>query len=111
MNIGYVFLLVSVTIAAISQLLLKAGANKKYSTFIRQYLNVYVITGYGLTFLSMLLTMLAYRNIDYKYGPVIESLGFIIILVLSRLIFKEMLTFKKIAGACIILVGIFIYYL
>lgn len=111
MNIGYTLLLTSVTVASISQLLLKAGANKKYSSFIKQYLNIYVISGYGLTFLSMLLTMLAYKNIDYKYGPVIESLGFIIILILSRLIFSEMLTFKKIAGACIILAGIFIYYL
>lgn len=111
MNTGYIILLISVTISALSQMLLKTSANKSYTSFIRQYLNIYVIAGYGLTFLSMLLTMLAYRSLDYKVGPLIESLGFVIVLFLGRLIFKELVSIRKIIGICIILSGIVIYYL
>ena len=112
MNItSYIILLLSVTLAAISQILLKAGANKSYSSFIKQYLNLYVISGYGLTFISMFLTMLAYKGLEYKIGPVIESIGFIIVLILSRLFFEERITLKKFIGICLILSGIFIYYL
>lgn len=111
MLISYIILLSSVTISAVSQILLKAGADKNYKSFIRQYLNIYVIGGYGLLFASLFLTMLAYRNLEYKIVPLIESLGFVIVMILSRIFFKEMLTLKKILGICIILSGIFIYYL
>lgn len=111
MTISYIILITSVTIASVSQILLKAGANKQYPSIIRQYLNIFVISGYGLTFLSMLLTMIAYRGLEYKIGPLIESLGFVIVMILSRIFFKEALSLKKILGICIILVGIFIYYL
>lgn len=110
-TISYILLLSSVTLASFSQILLKAAANKTYTSFIKQYLNVYVILGYGLTFTSMILTMLAYKNLQYKIGPVIESLGFIIVLVLGRIFFNEKITLKKLIGICLILFGISIYYL
>ena len=111
MNYSYLILLSSVTLAAFAQILLKKGAEKTYSSFLRQYLNVYVIGGYGLTFFSLFLTTLAYRGLEYKVVPVMESLGFILIMFLSRLFFHEKLTLKKILGTCIILAGIGIYHL
>lgn len=108
---SYLILFASVLVSAFSQILLKKAASKEYPTFIRQYLNVYVICGYGMTFLSMFLTVLAYRGLEYKVVPIIESIGFILVMLLSRLIFKESLTWKKILGTCIILLGIGIYYL
>ena len=111
MNYSYLILLSSVTIAAFAQILLKKGADKSYSSFLRQYLNGYVIGGYGLTFFSLFLTILAYRGLEYKIVPIIESLGFILVMILSRIFFKEKLTPRKILGTCIILIGIGIYHL
>lgn len=111
MNPSYLILFASVTIASFAQILLKCGALKNYATFLRQYLNVYVISGYGLTFFSLFLTTLAYRGLEYKVVPMIESLGFILVMLLSRIFFKEKLTVKKICGTCIILAGICIYYI
>lgn len=108
---SYIFLLTSISIAAVSQMLLKKGALKQYDSFIRQYLNPYVICGYGLTFLSMFLTVLAYRGLEYKIVPILESIGFILVMLLSRIFFNEKLTTKKILGTCIILIGIGVYYL
>ena len=109
--ISYAILITSITIAAGAQILLKAGAEKHYETFIKQYLNPYVIIGYFLTFSSLFLTIIAYKGLEYKIVPLIESLGFIIVMFLSRIFFKEKLTINKILGTCIILIGIGIYYI
>lgn len=108
---SYCIYIVSVLIASLSQLLLKKSAEKKYASFWREYLNPYVITGYGFLFLSMFLTVLAFRGMDYKNGPVIESLGYVMVLLLSRLFFGEKLTKKKLIGTCCILAGIVFFYL
>lgn len=111
MNLSFCLYIFSVTIASLSQLLLKKSATKRHGSFLREYLNLYVIAGYGLLFLSMFLTVLAFRGMDYKNGPVIESLGYVLVLLLSRIFFGERLTKKKIAGTICILSGIMIFYL
>ncbi len=109
--IYWIFLLLSVTIASFSQILLKKSAAKKHESVIKEYLNPYVIIGYGMMVASTILTILAYRGIEYKNGPVIESLGYILIMVLSFLFFKEPITKKKILGNLLILLGVFVFYL
>ena len=42
----YFFLIGSVLVAAVSQVLLKKGALHHYDSWIREYLNPWVITGY-----------------------------------------------------------------
>lgn len=107
----YMLLLVlSVVVASLSQLLLKKSAQKSYSSVLREYLNVYVIVGYGMMVLSTLLTVGGYRGLEYKNGAVIESLGFVLVMVLSRLAFGEKITKKKVLGNVLILAGIFIFY-
>ena len=104
--------LAAVFIASISQLLLKAGANKNYATLIRQYLNPYVIIGYGLMVVSTLLFILAYHlGLGYKSGPVYEALAYPLILILSFLFLHERITPRKIAGNLIIVLGIIIFHL
>lgn len=97
-------------IASFSQLLLKKGAQNHYANVIREYLNVWVITGYALMVVSTLLTILAYRGLDYKNGPIIESLGFAFVMILSRLFFGEKITGKKVLGNMLIFAGILIFY-
>lgn len=111
MNFSYCLYVISVLIASLSQLLLKKSAGKKHASFLQEYVNPYVVTGYGFLFLSMFLTVLAFRGMDYKNGPVIESLGYVIVLLLSRIFLGEKLTGKKIAGTCCILAGIVVFYL
>lgn len=106
----FVLAVLSVVIAGFSQILLKKGAMREYSSFIREYLNGYVITGYFMMFISLFITMLAYRGMDFMNVPVIEAVGYILVPVLSFLFFKEQFTRKKVIGICLILNGIFIYY-
>lgn len=106
-----IFLLLSVLVAGFSQILLKKSAQKTYSSIIREYLNPYVIIGYGMMVVSTVLTVAAYTGLDYKNGPVIEALGFPLIMILSRVFFEEKITKKKLLGNSLILLGIIIFYL
>lgn len=112
MNSGFLLLaLLSVVIASFSQVMLKLGAGKTYNSKIGEYLNVYVITGYGMLFVSMVITIVAYSHLSYLSVPVVEAVGYVLVPVLSYFIFKEKLTKRKILGILFILTGIVIYYL
>ena len=102
--------LVSVVIASFSQVMLKLGAGKTYASKIREYLNLYVISGYGMLFVSMVLTIVAYSHLSYLSVPVVEAVGYVLVPVLSYFIFKEKLTKRKLCGIAFILCGIIIYY-
>lgn len=103
-------MLLSVTIASVSQILLKKSTLRSYDAVWREYLNPYVIGGYGLLFLSMLLTVYAYSGMDYKNGPVIEALGNVLVLVLSFMFFREPISGKKLLGIACIIAGMMVFY-
>ena len=109
--IYWFFLVASVVIASFSQVLLKKSAAKEYDNIIKEYLNPYVIIGYIMMVVTTVLTILAYRKIEYKNGPVIESLGYILIMIWSFFFFKEPITKRKVFGNALILLGILIFYL
>ena len=111
MNGYYILGLLSVTIASFSQILLKKGAMKQYDSFIKEYLNVFVISGYVMMFGSVFLTMIVYRGMDFMNVPVLEAVGYVLVPVLSYLFYKEKLTMKKILGIIFILAGIVVYYM
>ena len=92
----YAIGLLSVIIASFSQILLKKGAMKKYDSFIKEYLNVFVILGYIMMFGSVFLTMLVYRGLNFMSVPVLEAVGYVLVPVLSYFFFKEKLTKRKI---------------
>lgn len=111
MKIEYILFMVgSVVVASISQILLKKAAKNQYSNFIREYLNFWVVSGYALMVASTLLTIMAYRGMDYKNGPIIEALGFSLVMLLSKIFFGERLTKKKILGNILIFAGILVFY-
>lgn len=106
----YLLLLGSVIVASFSQILLKKSALKKYDAIWKEYVNLYVVTGYLLMVVSTILTILAYRGIDYKNGPVIDSIGFLLIMLWSRIFFGEKITKGKVLGNILIFVGILVFY-
>ena len=112
MNSGFLMLaLFSVVIASFSQVILKLGAGKTYNSKIREYLNIYVITGYGMLFVSMVITVVVYSRLSYLSVPVIEAVGYVLVPILSYFVFKEQFTKRKLLGIVLILTGIVIYYL
>ena len=103
MNMYFGILIIGVTVAAFSQILLKIGANRPHVSLIRDYLNVPVI--------SVVCSMIAFRGLDYMSVPLMDALGFVLVPILSRLFFKEGFTTKKIAGIALIVAGMVVYYI
>ena len=108
----YVFLLIlAVLVSSISQIILKKSSSKTYKSIIKEYLNVYVITGYGLMVLSTVLVVLGLKGVLYKNEPIIESVGYLFVMILSNRLLGEKITKKKVLGNVLILVGIAVYYI
>lgn len=98
-------------LSSVSQILLKKSTEKKQETVWKEYANIYVVSGYGIMFFCMLLTMIAYRGIPFKYGVVLESLVYFYIMVLSRIFFNEKITANKMIGNIMIVIGVMIFSL
>ncbi|MCD7765744.1 MAG: EamA family transporter [Lachnospiraceae bacterium] len=110
MNNTYVLLMVlAAFLAAVSQVLLKVSAGREHKGLLGEYLNGYVITGYGLLALSLLMNMWAYQGVEYRFGPVINAVSYVFVLILGRLFLKEKITARKLLGNVLIICGIVVY--
>ena len=67
--------------------------------------------GYFLLLCSTALNICGLRGLSFLNGPVMESFGYVFVLFLSRLFFREPVTKRKLAGVGCILAGMLIYYL
>ena len=104
-------MLAAVSLSAASQMLLKKAAQTEWPSALREYLNVWVIGGYGLLVLSMLSVVFACRGLEMKNVPVIEALGFPLVMVLGRIFYGEKLTRNKLIGMGLIMLGMAVFYL
>lgn len=101
----------SVLAAAGAQILLKQGAKKNYPSFLRQYLNPWVIGGYGIMGLSLLLNIFCLsRGVQVKEVSVIESLSYLFVPFLSWVFFKEQITWRKAGAIGVIMVGVIVFF-
>lgn len=96
-------------IAASSQMLLKKSAGKTYTSIIREYVNGLVISGYFLLMLSMVLSIVCYGGLGYMGVVVMEPINYIMVMVMSRIFFKEKITKKKVIGGLLIICGIVVF--
>lgn len=111
MNKYVLLLILAVLVSSISQIILKKSASKTYDSVLKEYLNVYVITGYVLMVISTVLVVLGLKGVPYKNEPIIESLGYLFVMILSNRLLGEKITKKKFLGNVLILVGIAVYYM
>ena len=98
-------------ISSVSQVILKTSANKEHTSIVKEYLNLRVITAYGMFFASTFMTMFAMRVVPYSFSPMLESTSYIFIPLFGVLILKEKISRRRILGICIILIGMLIFAL
>lgn len=102
-------LLFGVFISAISQVMLKKAALKKYDSVIKEYLNPLVIVAYSIFVISTFLSILAYKGIPLSMGPILEATSYLYVTFFGVKIFHEKMTQKKWIALGCILVGIIVY--
>ena len=108
-NIYVILLLFSVFISAVSQILLKKSALESHSSWLKEYLNIKVISAYFLFFCAVLIDLIALKFVPVSFVPVIETSSYIFIIIFSRIIFKEKISLKQYSAIVLILAGILIY--
>jgi len=103
----------AVILTAIAQVLLKYGANYslKFTSKLKQYLNIYTISGYFLFYIVTIMNVYAYKFIPLKYAIILLPFTFIFITILSYIIFKEIPSRRQKISYIIIIIGIFFYNL
>lgn len=108
----YLIVIFSVLAAAGAQMILKQGANKDYPGFWRQYLNPWVIAGYGIMGASLLLNIFSLSHgVQVKEISIIESLSYLFVPLLSWLFFKEKITCRKAGAIVVIMTGVVVFFI
>lgn len=107
-RILYILILVINCFAsAISQVLLKKAAQKNYDLFIKQYLNTYVVFGYLIFFIVVIVNIFLLKVLPLVIlNPIGEALPIILSFISGKIFFAEKFTLKKILGMIFILFGI-----
>ncbi len=103
--------LLGVLISSASQILLKKSADKKYSSKIKEYLNLNVIISYTIFFIATLITIFAFKKVPASMGPILGATGYIFVAIFSWIFLKEKISKMKMLGLGIIVAGILIYAL
>ena len=102
-------LLTGTFVSAISQVLLKKSALKKYDSVLREYLNPEVFFAYLLFVIATLMSVIAYKGIPLSMGPLLEATGYIYITIFGIVFFKEKMNRKKLMALLCIVMGIVFY--
>lgn len=111
MIISWVFALCSILLTGVGQVLLKIGArniNTK-DQFISVYLNLYVITAYGLFAVVTIFSVYALREINLNVFYSLTSLNFFFVMLLSKIVLKETINKGQITGVALIVFGIILF--
>ena len=109
MTLYIAILFFSVFISAISQVLLKKSALKTYNSFIREYLNLYVVPAYAIYFIAVFLDLIALKKVPVSFVPVAEASSYIFVLLFGKIFFKESFSRRKLLAMALILTGIIVF--
>jgi len=109
MNSHVLIFIFAVFIASVSQILLKKSANSNHKNWLKEFFNIRVFIAYSMFVLSSILIIYAYKGVQLKYGSIIQSSGYIFILLLSKIFLVEKITKNKILGVTLIIIGIVVF--
>jgi multidrug transporter EmrE-like cation transporter len=97
---------------AASQMMLKRSAQQRYASWWREYINIWVIFGYSIMVLSLLINLLAIHiGVLAQEVSIIECINYLLIPLAAWLVFKEPVTKRKMVAIGIIIVGVIVFFL
>ena len=74
-------------------------------------MNGWVISGYAIMFGTMVMNIFAMsKGVQIKELSIIESMSYLFVPTLSFILFKEKLTWRKIAAIAIIIIGVIVFF-
>ena len=107
----YALAFFNVFVAAVAQMFLKKSAAIKHASFVQEYLNPWVISGYSLMMFSLVSNVYVLsQGVLLKELGTIEAASYLFVPVLAFVCFKEKINLRKIAAIALILVGVVIFF-
>ena len=106
MNISYLLAFLSVLVASVSQILLKQSAQTEHKNVFLKFLNWRVILGYVLLLGTTVINVFAYRGVELKVTPMIESTGIIWVTILAACFLGEKPSRKALLSIVVTVAGI-----
>jgi len=115
---NFLLILVSVLIAVVAQLCMKHGIHKAslvarlgeissiYSYFVSAFSNPFVLTGFLLYGLSSLFWLVVLGRVDLSYAYPLISMGYVLAVLFSWILFKEHVSALRVIGLSVICVGV-----
>ena len=122
MNLAVLYILISVLVGAVGQVLLKKGMDgigqltlslpwrQLGATLWRIGTNPYVFTGFVVYLCANVFWLVALSRVDLSYAYPFASLSYVVMLIASWLFFKENITPVRLLGTLVICLGVFIIY-
>ena len=114
---NFIFIISSVLLNALAQILLKAGMkqfgnielkNNIINTSVSIVLNPYIITGFISYGVSIILWLWVLSKVDVSLAYPFQALGYIVVTILAWLIFQEDITLTRIIALMFISIGLII---
>lgn len=84
------------------------GWVERFWFMVRVALNPWILASYGSAFLASLFWWLALRTLDLSHAYPFTTLSYVLVLILSGLLFREAITAPKILGMILIIAGMII---
>lgn len=108
----YALAIFNVFVAAVAQMMLKKSAVQKHSSFIYEYLNLWVICGYALMFFSVISNIFAMSHgVLLKEMGAIGASSYLFVFILAMVCFREKIKVKKVLSVALIITGSVIFFL
>ena len=108
---GYILVIVSAVLGVLSQMMLKKSAKKRHASWWREYVNIWVIGGYGLMVVSLVVNLLAiYMGVLAQEVSIIECINYLLIPIAAWMCFGEKITKRKIIAIIIIMIGAVLFF-
>lgn len=116
--ISYLYIAVTILCTVAGQLMLKHATNSlghMPSTFtagaiflLRALTNIYIVAGFALAFVASLTWIAAVSKLELSYAYPFMSLNFVLVLVLSAMLFNEQVNAPRIIGMLAICIGVYL---
>ena len=109
---GYILVVISALLGVVSQMLLKQSARIHHPNWIREYLNPWVIGGYTIMVISLIVNLIAiHLGVLAQEVSIIECINYLLIPLAAWLIFREPLNKRKMAAIVVIMAGVVVFFL
>lgn len=115
---GYLYIFLTIAFTVYGQLVLKWRMNMKgqmpealsdkFQFMLHAYLDPWIISGFVIAFMASITWSMAMTKFQLSQAYPFMSLSFVLVFILSALLFNEQMTSHKIIGSALIVLGIFV---